>query len=192
VKREAVCPTESLFAPFRQRNIVIQKTKLWTRQAMYVQHIIEARSRNHCCSGKSNKYYILWVCVCSLSYPACNGRAPYCHMWPAPFYKISPHYLINGTIFEKTLLNTKCVFWFPLQCLSETFLILRIIERDTIKNYIGLHAKYPLFLSDFNDTWIFTIVFFSKKSSYIKFHENPSSCSRVDTCELTDAHIWRS
>jgi len=24
---------------------------------------IDARSRNHCCSGKNNKYYIFWVCV---------------------------------------------------------------------------------------------------------------------------------
>jgi len=24
-----------------------------------------------------------------------------------------------------------------------------------IKMYIGLHVKYPLFLSDFNETWIF-------------------------------------
>jgi hypothetical protein len=27
---------------------------------------------------------------------------------------------------------------------------------DMIKKiYIGLHVKYPLFLSDFNETWIF-------------------------------------
>jgi len=29
---------------------------------------------------------------------------------PAPLYNIFPHYLIKGTIFGKTLLNTKCVF----------------------------------------------------------------------------------
>jgi hypothetical protein len=44
----------------------------------------------------------------------CNAYAPYCHLWPAPFYKIFPHFLINGTIFEKMLLNIKCVFLFPL------------------------------------------------------------------------------
>ena len=33
-----------------------------------------------------------------------------------------PHYLINGTIFEKMLLNIKCVFQVSLQLLSETFL----------------------------------------------------------------------
>ena len=37
-------------------------------------------------------------------------NAPYCHLCPAPLYNIFPHYLINGTILEKKLLNTKCVF----------------------------------------------------------------------------------
>jgi len=32
----------------------------------------------------SNMYYIFWVCVCSLSYPACNAHASYCHLWPCP------------------------------------------------------------------------------------------------------------
>ena len=32
------------------------------------------------------------------------------HLWPAPLYNISPHYLINGTIFGEKLPNTKCVF----------------------------------------------------------------------------------
>jgi len=34
--------------------------------------------------------------------------------------------------------------------LSETFLILRVTERDMVKMYSELHVKYPLFLSDFN------------------------------------------
>ena len=37
-------------------------------------------------------------------------HAPYCHLWPAPFYSIFPHYLIKSTILEKKLLNTKRVF----------------------------------------------------------------------------------
>ena len=44
------------------------------------------------------------------------------------------------------------------QRLSETFSILRRNERD-IKMYIGLHVKYPLLLSDFNDTWAFSTYF---------------------------------
>ena len=61
---------------------------------------------------KSNKCYILWVCVCSLRYPACNAHAPYCHLWPACLYGIFPHYFIPGMIFGEKLLNIKCVFWF--------------------------------------------------------------------------------
>ena len=32
---------------------------------------------------RSNRYYIFWVCVCSLRYTARNAHAPYCHLWPA-------------------------------------------------------------------------------------------------------------
>jgi len=82
-----------------------------------------------------NQYVLRIMGVCNLSYPAYNARVPYCHLWPAGFYSIFPHYLINGTNFErKGLLNPKCVFMFPLQLLSETFLILRRIEQDMIKN----------------------------------------------------------
>jgi len=85
----------------------------------------------------------LSVCICGLRYPAWNAHAPYYHLWPATLYNIFPRLLINGTIFEKKLLNTKCVFWFSLQLLSETFLILIRNKRDMInKNYIGLHVKY--------------------------------------------------
>ena len=40
-----------------------------------------------------------------------------------------PHYLINGTIFEKKLLNTKCVFWFYEGHLESK-------ERFAIKKYL--------------------------------------------------------
>jgi len=76
---------------------------------MYVQSNIEALSCNHCCS----------VCIHSLSCAARNAPSPDFHLWPAPLYKIFPHYLINGKISEKKkLLNIKCVFWFSLQLLS--------------------------------------------------------------------------
>jgi hypothetical protein len=47
-------------------------------------------------------------------------HVPCCHLWPALLYYIFPHYLINGTIFEKKLVYVKHVFWFSLQLLSET------------------------------------------------------------------------
>ena len=35
--------------------------------------------------------------------------------------------------------------------------------------YIGLHVKYLLFLSDFNETWNFWAVFFSKNTQISNF-----------------------
>jgi len=52
---------------------------------------------------KNNKYYIFWQCICSLRYPACKTHAPFCHIWSARLYSIFSHYLINDTIFGKTL-----------------------------------------------------------------------------------------
>jgi hypothetical protein len=104
---------------------------------------------------------MFWVCVCSLNYPACNAHAPNCHLWIARLYNIFRLYLINCTIFEKKkkLLNTKCVFWLSLHLLSETFLILRRTERDVTKNVYRSECKYRLFLSAFNETWIFSADF---------------------------------
>jgi hypothetical protein len=49
----------------------------------------------------SSKYYILWVCVFNFSFPASNAHMLYFHLWSVPFHNISPHCLINGTLFEK-------------------------------------------------------------------------------------------
>jgi hypothetical protein len=63
---------------------------------------------------KNNEYYILWVCVCSLSYPACNAHAPYCHLWPVRLDNIFQHYLINCTIKKKVTEHTMCLFIFSM------------------------------------------------------------------------------
>ena len=127
---------------------------------------------------ESNEYYKTCICV----FVACN--VPYCHLWPDYLYSIFPHYLTNGTIFKKKLLNTKCVFWFPLQLLSETFLILGRNERDMIKKYTGLNVS-PLYSCPVLMKLEFYWQIFDK-SSNIKFHENLSSGSRVVLCERTD------
>jgi hypothetical protein len=92
---------------------------------------------------KSNEYHIFWVCICSLRFPPCNAHEPYCHLWPAPLYNIFPNYLKNKTNKKKKLLNAKCVFWFSLQLLSETFHIVRRTEWDMIKNVQGEHKVVP-------------------------------------------------
>jgi hypothetical protein len=83
----------------------------------------------------------------------------YCHMWPVWLYHIFPHYLINGTIVGEKLLNIKCVFLFSLQLLSETFVILKRIQRDIVINVHRIHVKYELFSSDFNITELLWIDF---------------------------------
>jgi hypothetical protein len=97
--------------------------------------------------SKINKYFIFWVCACTLRHIRCNANGLFgCTTFP--------HYLINGTIFEKkTLLNIKCVFSFSL--LSEYFSLCEGKSEVLTQMCIGLHVKYPLLLSDFNETWIF-------------------------------------
>jgi len=55
---------------------------------------------------------------------------------------------------RKNIKKIKCVFWYSLQNLSETFFIIRRTERDMIKMHIGLLVKCQFCLSDCNGTWI--------------------------------------
>jgi len=88
-----------------------------------------------------------------------------------------PHFFTLHQVtsrFGGELLNTKCVFWFSPQRLFETFLILRRKEWDIIIHVqcVGLHVKYPLFLSDFNETWIFSTNFqkSTQITNFMKIH----------------------
>ena len=139
-----------------------------------------------------------WARACSLNYPAYNAP-PYCHLWPLWLHHNFRHYLINGTIFGKKLLNIKCVFWVSLQLLFETFLILRRIQRDIVIMWKHLQVKYPLFLSDFNEAQIFVTDF--RKSLKYQISSNsvewePSSVrsdgrtkGRVDRLDETDCRF---
>jgi len=63
---------------------------------------------------------------------------------------IFPYYLSNGTIFGGGgLLNINCVFRFSLQRFSDTFLILRRIQRDIIINVHRSACKVLLVLVRF-------------------------------------------
>jgi hypothetical protein len=74
----------------------------------------------------------------------------YCHLWPVCFHYIFPCYLINCMSFTKIkLLNIKCVFWLYLQIFSETFLILRRIQRDTVVNVHMCSCKVLVILVRF-------------------------------------------
>jgi hypothetical protein len=70
-------------------------------------------------------------------------------------HSICPHYLINGIILKKVIGHN----FFSLQLSFQTFLTLRRTEQDGIKKIYWSSFKVPLFLSDFNETWIFSIDF---------------------------------
>ena len=53
--------------------------------------------------------------------------------------------------------------------------------------YVRLHVVYAPFLSDFDETWIFSADFL-KKYSNINYHENLSSGSGVISCGRTEGH----
>jgi len=63
------------------------------------------------------------------------------------------------------------LFLFSQQLLSETFLILRRIQQDTVTNVHRYSCEVPLLSSDFNE---FSRQIF-KESSNIKYHEYPST-----------------
>jgi hypothetical protein len=92
----------------------------------------------------------------------------------------------KDTILEIKIVELKVCVFILFTHFSAIFPILRRTERDMIKMYIGLHVKYTLLLSDFNETLIFSTNF--RKIINIKFRENPSSGVELfDACRLTDA-----
>ena len=96
------------------------------------------RSCNHCCRGKAISIICSECGFVASSTEPCNAHALYCHLWPLWLYNIFiPYYLIKGAIFGEKLLNTKCVFWFSLQLLSEKLPILRRIQRNVRVNFTG-------------------------------------------------------
>ena len=135
-------------------------------------------------------YYIFWMRVWGLRYTACNAHASYCHLWLAPLHNIFPLSLISGTIFERK----KEIYWTQNGCFDflYKFCLKFCLKIDDIwsKMYIGFRVKYPLFLSDFNETWIFLTNF--RKIINIKFHENENeNGSRAVTCGQTDGQTRR-
>jgi len=108
------------------------------------------------------------------------------------YFSFLAYYVINGKIFGNKLLDTKCLFWFPLQFLPETFLILRRIQRDIIINVQRSACKVAVILvrllHKVEVFWNSSFLDSFSKTSNIKFHKNPSGESRVVPCGRTDKH----
>ena len=114
--------------------------------------------------GKQCMYYILWVCVCSFRYQARKAHAPILSSvaCPALQYSSALSHTRHDFRKKKKLLNIKCVFWFPLQLLSEAFLIMRKTEWDIITKIHSLSCKIAFIIVRFQ--WKFNLIYsFPKK-----------------------------
>ena len=117
---------------------------------------------------------------------ACNGRGPHCPLWPARRCNISPHYLIKIWFWKKKVTEHKMY----VLVFSTTFvwnILLKNSARYDQKMQIGLHIKYPSFLSDFNKTRIFSIDFqkiLIYETSWKSVRWEPSCFTRTETGNL--------
>ena len=96
-----------------------------------------------CLSVKQEENPILHImCVCSLNYPACKAQAP-CHIVICGLSDSTmfPHYVTNGTIFGKHLMNIKCVIFLN----SFFFLKLARYHQNTYRS----SCKVPVILVGF-------------------------------------------
>ena len=82
------------------------------RQHKYKRNSRRVRIHKNCCFGKVTVIkYSECVSVALVILHASTCVALYCHLCPLWPCNVFPHYLINGTNFEKYLLKIKSVFW---------------------------------------------------------------------------------
>jgi hypothetical protein len=126
-----------------------------TRQAMHVQYNVEEHSHNHCCCGKAIS---IMYSECVSVALAIQHAKHMCHIillsvtcQAVPYFSTLSH---KQHIFGKKLLIIKFVFWFSLQLLCETFLILRRIQSDIIMYVHRSSHKVPVILLNFHDRFL--------------------------------------
>jgi hypothetical protein len=116
----------------------------------------------------------------------------YCDLCPVRLYHIFLHYLINGTIFgkKKIIQHKMCVLFFSLS-FSETFLILRRIQRDTIINVHWSSCKVHVILVRFERNLNFLNRVFknTQKSNFMKIRPLRAEFFHAD--ERTDRETDR-
>ena len=88
-------------------------------------------------SLSSYKYYVNWVCVCKLSYPACNAHAPY---YLSALQYLYTLYHKRYDIRKKNIIENMFLD-FSYKFSLKKILVLRRIQRDMIKLCIGLHLN---------------------------------------------------
>jgi hypothetical protein len=156
---------------------------------MCVYRNIEARSCNHCCSWKAISITYC-VCVCSLKVSSMRCACAILSSVVCPALQYSSTLSHKRHDFRKKKKVPEHIMWVLIFSTTFVWNIFHSKKKwaryDFKKMHIGLRVKYSLFLSDFNETLTFSTVL--EKSSNVKFHENPSSGSRVVPCGRTDWH----
>jgi len=144
------------------------------------------RSFNHCCCEKamSITYYECVLVALGIQHAM---RIPNFYLCLLRLYRIFPHYLINAMIFRKKFLNIKCVFWFVLKLLAETFLLLKRVQLDVIIKLRRSSCKVPVILVRFQCNLDFLRRFWknTQRSNFIKVLPLGTESSADKRTEMT-------
>ena len=121
-----------------------------TCNVLHVYRNTETRSCSHCCRGKAKR---ITYCECVFVAVSIQHAMRILHIVICGQYGYTVRYFSTLSHkrhdFRKILLNIRYVFWFSVQLLSETFLILRRTERDMITSVCWSSCKVPVILGRF-------------------------------------------
>ena len=151
---------------------------------MHVKVNTGVRSCNHCCNGKAISIAYsesVFVAECNAPYFIVVCGLPGCTIF-------FPHYLINGTIFEKRFWTMKRVLIF-----STPFVWNISHSEKNWERYDQIYLLVFMWSTRYSCQILMKLEFSrqrSKKYSNIEFYENSSSVGRVVACGQTDRQTW--
>ena len=130
------------------------------------------------------------VCVCSLSYPACNAHAPYFNLRPVRLYDTFSSSSHERNDFRRTVIEQNIYVFLYNFCLKHSKKNwARCCHKCVcVYIYIWSHVNYQLFFSDFHETWTFSTNF----RKILKYQTSWKSVQWKQSCSMrTDGQIWR-
>jgi len=130
-----------------------------TRQAMYVEHNIEARYFNHCCCGHEMCIKVSWLCFCVLALVMRHAKPMHNNILSSvacpdlPYFSTLSHK--RHDFRKKVLLTLKCVFWFSLNFYVKNFSFLEQCNNVQCTQL----CRVPIILLRFYQIYFIWIVF---------------------------------